>query len=165
MLLRSNSENTQFLEPYGATKYKQKCSLYHIVQPNRSCIFISGAVEQYFNAYNIYKAIQDSMNCLRMTNMFLQNHSPWLIKDDPDKRQIVDNVLYTALETLRIFMILMQPVIPYMANDILNRFNIPESERSIKDLECFSALKLGQPGVHEGRSLVNVKARVFNKIK
>ncbi|KAG1683166.1 Methionine--tRNA ligase, mitochondrial [Nymphon striatum] len=121
-------------------------------------------VEKHFSEYEIYKAIQDIINCLRMINIFLQTQKPWTNKDNPSKESETETVLYTCMETIRICAILLQPIIPEISSKILWRLGIPENERLIKGLKCFTAVTSNEPAIHEGRKLPSDTMVIFPKI-
>ena len=69
------------------------------------------------------------MGQLRHTNAFVQKHEPWRIKDIPEEQPWLDTILHVAMETVRVSAILLQPVVPKMAADLLERLNVSREER------------------------------------
>ncbi len=76
----------------------------------------------------MYRAVAAIMDQLRETSGFFQRHEPWNIPADQSAR--LECILALSLETLRICTILLQPVVPSIADAILSRLRVPPGERS-----------------------------------
>ena len=81
------------------------------------------------------------------SNKYIDEQAPWkLRKTEPERMQ---TVLFTLLETIRCIGIVLQPVMPASANEILNQLTIDPSDRSFSALNeehCVqSGAKLQQP--------------------
>ena len=95
--------------------------------------FIVATVTQHVDEYNIYKATGTIMAQLRETHAFFQRHEPWKIKYN--KINNLNCVLSVTMETLRICGILFQPMMPSLANQLLDRLGVPSDKRNFKDTE------------------------------
>ena len=98
------------------------------------------------------------MGQLRHTNVFVQKHEPWLLKDNPAEQHWLDTILHVAMETVRVSAILLQPVVPKMAAGILDRLNVPGGERYWKDLP--HRTERAQLGKDIGASFSRIKLKV-----
>lgn len=110
-------------------------------------------VEQHFENLHIYKALEAISACVRLTNGFVQRHAPWkLDRNDPGERRWLDTVLHVSLECLRVYGILLQPVVPGLAHTILSRLGVTPEERSWDSLN-FLMRSEGRDCGLEGRAL------------
>ncbi|KAK2183237.1 hypothetical protein NP493_319g04005 [Ridgeia piscesae] len=90
---------------------------------------LPGVVDCHYRDFNVYKALDAIMSQLRHTNAFVQKHEPWCLKDIPEERPWLDTILHVAMENVRVSAILLQPVVPKMASDTLDRLNVSGEER------------------------------------
>lgn len=87
--------------------------------------------DQFAGGEFVY-GISKIMACLRIVNRIFHEKEPWVLVKKGQHEPLYD-VIYLSLETLRICAILMQPVIPHISDRILNKLNIPQSERYWED--------------------------------
>ena len=111
--------------------------------------FYLGEANSHFEEYNIYKAIAATTEQLRETHAFFQRHEPWKMKFN--KIDHLNCVLSVTMENLRICGILMQPMMPSLAEKLLDRLAVPMNKRKYIDAtEMFPSsedVKLGSnPG-------------------
>lgn len=87
--------------------------------------------DEHFEVFNFYHGIQSIMGALRMTNILVQEYKPWeLIKSkDLNDLKKVEKMLYLVYESLRVVGILLQPIVPDLAEDLLDRLNVNKAER------------------------------------
>ncbi|XP_044522367.1 methionine--tRNA ligase, mitochondrial [Gracilinanus agilis] len=110
-------------------------------------------VESYYENFQIYKALEAVSTCVRQTNGFVQRNAPWkLNRENLADAQWLDTVLHVTLECLRVFGLLLQPVTPALADKLLSRLGISETERGLQNI-CFLPRYYGQPCPFEGRRL------------
>lgn len=82
-------------------------------------------VKSLVNAMKPSYAIEKVMNVLTLANRYLEEKAPWkLAKEDLAS---AGHVLATALETVRISTILLTPVIPGKAQEILSRLDVTDT--------------------------------------
>lgn len=98
------------------------------------CYLVSDEVDMHYQDYNVYKSLDAIMTQLRNTNVFVQRHQPWLLCKEPGKLPLLQNVLHIIMETLRVAGILLQPVVPSLADNILKRLNVPMCQRTCENL-------------------------------
>nr|XP_060612324.1 methionine--tRNA ligase, mitochondrial [Anolis sagrei ordinatus] len=110
-------------------------------------------VNASFECYQIYKALESIMDCVRQTNGFIQRHAPWKLQcEDPEQESWRDTVIHVVLECLRVYGVLLQPVIPTMADKLLSRLGVSSTERSFRNLHFLSRYH-GEKSPFEGRRL------------
>ncbi|XP_074658159.1 methionine--tRNA ligase, mitochondrial-like [Tubulanus polymorphus] len=92
-------------------------------------------VADQFAERHVYKAIDAIMSQLHATNAFIQYSEPWTLykqPDDADNLKQIDNIVHVVLENLRVCSILLQPVVPRLAETLLDRLGIASDERSFE---------------------------------
>jgi methionyl-tRNA synthetase len=96
-----------------------------------------------FDDQAFHRALERLWRLIAETNRYIDAMAPWrLRKEDPDR---LATVLYCALEAIRHVAILMQPVMPNAAEQLLDQLGIPPGERS------FGALSVPmRPGTKMG---------------
>ncbi|XP_062998100.1 methionine--tRNA ligase, mitochondrial [Elgaria multicarinata webbii] len=123
-------------------------------------------VSSHFECFQIYKALEAIVNCVRQTNGFVQRHRPWkLSREDPEQQLWLDTILHVALECLRVYGTLLQPVIPAMADKLLTRLGVRSpAERSLSNVDFLSRYH-GKKSPFEGRTLGPDAGLLFPKLK
>jgi len=95
---------------------------------------LPGRVKEQLDSFYTHRALQLIMDQLRATNAFLEMTTPWkLAKSAQDQdREWLECILSVTMETLRVSGILLQPVIPNLASKLLDRLNVPPTDRLYK---------------------------------
>ncbi|XP_008144774.3 methionine--tRNA ligase, mitochondrial [Eptesicus fuscus] len=110
-------------------------------------------VADHYADFQIYKALEALSSCVRQTNGFVQRHAPWKLSwESPVDAPWLGTVLHVALECLRIFGTLLQPVTPSLADQLLSRLGVSAPERGLGEL-AFLPRFYGHPCPFEGRRL------------
>ena len=104
------------------------------------------------------------MSQLRDTNAFIQHHKPWELKQDVTSRPWLDTILYVTMETLRVTGILLQPIVPNLSRNLLQRISVKSHEKFFDCLDSLHFLK-NQESPYTGRTLGQGKKILFQKIK
>ncbi|XP_063169672.1 methionine--tRNA ligase, mitochondrial [Candoia aspera] len=122
-------------------------------------------VSTSFDRFQIYKALESIMECVRQTNGFIQRHRPWkLCPEDPAQRQWQETILHVSLECLRVYGLLLQPVVPDLADKLLSRLGVSPTERSLKNLNFLPRYHGGKCSF-EGRKLGPDPGLLFPRLK
>lgn len=66
---------------------------------------------------------------LHKCNLFFETLKPWELKKNPDHEEL-NTVLHLTIETLRVCGILLQPVIPNICENLLNKLGVPKNART-----------------------------------
>lgn len=90
---------------------------------------------EHFESYNFYLAIDEMIATLHATNNLVQEAQPWVLVKDPTMDKKLDAVLALVFESLRINAILLQPIVPKIAQKILDKINIEADRRSWDDTQ------------------------------
>ncbi|GCB63489.1 hypothetical protein scyTo_0014632 [Scyliorhinus torazame] len=122
-------------------------------------------VEHCFEKFQIYKALEAINFCIRLTNGFFQRHAPWkLDRKNAEDCCWLDTVLHVTLECLRVYGILLQPVIPALASKLLSRLAVGPQERGWRHLN-FLAKYHNNICLFEGRKLGPDSGLLFNRLE
>jgi methionyl-tRNA synthetase len=91
--------------------------------------------DTYYKDFYFYYGIQLIMTNLRNTNNFVQNYKPWNLKNSKNENDCnkLKKMLFLVYEALRISSILLQPIVPDLSNDLLDRLNVEHNERFYKN--------------------------------
>lgn len=122
-------------------------------------------VERHFENLHVYKALEAVSACVRLTNAFIQRHAPWkLDRKDPGDQRWLDTILHVSLECLRMYGILLQPVVPDLADKILSRLGVMPEERNWDSLNFLMKYEGRECGL-EGRALGPDLGVLFNRLE
>ncbi|NXN96716.1 SYMM protein, partial [Rhinopomastus cyanomelas] len=107
----------------------------------------------HFEGFQIYKALECIILCVRKSNSFFQRHKPWKLNcRDPTEQLWLNTIIHVTLECLRVYGMLLQPVVPHAADKLLSRLAVGPDERSLSSL-TFLPRYHGEPSPFEGRQL------------
>ena len=96
------------------------------------------------------------MECLRKVNLLIQTEKPWELKKAGNFEKL-GAVINLSLNSVRICAILLQPIIPGLADNILSKLNV--QKRTFED-----AKSLMDSEYNENHKLSHEKVTVFKKI-
>ena len=86
---------------------------------------------------------------LNLANKVIVKREPWALQKDPQKRPILESVLYALLETLRISAILIYPAMPSTATKLLGALGLDTGEElSLENAHHFGRL---EPGIETSK--------------
>nr|MBN2277510.1 methionine--tRNA ligase [candidate division Zixibacteria bacterium] len=123
---------------------------------------LSEAVNDHLHNFRIGSAIDNTMNLIRQTNRFFDTNAPWkLVKDN--KMKEAGGVLYTCSEILRIVSILIYPIMPGKALEILSIFGLDEKELNMDTARTFFNLKPGEPVIFKDAIFPRLKDKKQEK--
>lgn len=91
----------------------------------------------HYTAYNFYKVADSVIATLHKANLFFETLKPWELKKKQEMEKL-GVVIHLTLETLRISAILLQPLIPNIAEKLLDKINVDESRRTLESTKNLS---------------------------
>ncbi|KAL2077495.1 hypothetical protein ACEWY4_026999 [Coilia grayii] len=145
-----------------APKGRAKPEDYQMVE---SVAELPAVVLEHFDSLHIYKALEAISACVRQTNGFVQRHAPWKLDcADAADKQWHDTILHVSMECLRVYGILLQPVVPGLADKLLSRLGVRPDERTweaVRFLESY----YGRNCSFEGRTLGPDTGVLFNRLE
>nr|XP_023018035.1 methionine--tRNA ligase, mitochondrial-like [Leptinotarsa decemlineata] len=92
----------------------------------------------HYDDLNFYKVADAVMETLHAANLFFESLKPWVLAKSPETQKDLDVVLHVTLETLRATGILLQPLVPNISKNLLDKINVEEGRRYFTDLGSFS---------------------------
>ncbi|KAM9849795.1 methionine--tRNA ligase, mitochondrial [Aulostomus maculatus] len=135
---------------------------YHMVASVRS---LPAVVEKHYESMQVYKALEAIFACVRQTNGFVQRHTPWkLDRTDSKDRRWKDTIIHVSLECLRMYGILLQPIVPALSDKLLSRLGVTLDERTWASLDFLRRYQ-GLECPYEGRALGCDSGVLFTRLK
>ncbi len=92
--------------------------------PSRLQELAAGTVAGYgaaMDTYALHQGVAAVYRLLDATNEYLAERAPWTLAKDPANAAALDEVLFTAAESLRLAAVLLAPVMPASSQAILSR--------------------------------------------
>lgn len=94
----------------------------HFIELDKKLENLSNIVGGHYEELNFYKGIDEIIATLQCCNRFFEYNKPWkLAKHDINK---LSCVLHVTMETLRMSTVALQPIVPILADQLLNKLNI-----------------------------------------
>ncbi|KAJ1199484.1 hypothetical protein NDU88_003318 [Pleurodeles waltl] len=122
-------------------------------------------VNDFYENFQVYKALEAIHVRVKQTNAFFQRHAPWkLDRSNPADKCWLDTLLYVTLECLRMYGTLLQPAVPSIADTLLSRLAVAPHERTLTGLQFFSRYH-GKSCPFEGRNLGPDTGILFNRLE
>ncbi|CCC10029.1 unnamed protein product [Sordaria macrospora k-hell] len=113
-------------------------------QINDSCVEhlarldkLASTVDNEMLQLNPSHALQKIMGLIGETNAFISNAEPWVVVKKPDSEALVDRIILTAGESLRIAGILLQPFMPEKAAELLDLLGVENDKRTFSHAKVF----------------------------
>ncbi|XP_043494977.1 methionine--tRNA ligase, mitochondrial isoform X1 [Polistes fuscatus] len=98
--------------------------------------YLSKNAQSHYKNYNLHNVVDVTMNVLQMANKMVEYHKPWVLSKNLDNRNSfmeLKAVISIALESIRISALVLYPIIPRLANNILDFLSIPKENRTWYD--------------------------------
>ncbi len=109
-----------------------------------ACVQAFSKFTANMDEYRIADALEHIFAMLRRANKYIDETTPWVLAKDPAQKARLDTVLYNLLETIRWGAVMLQPIIPESAEDILNRLGTDaRGFDTIGDADKFCGMKVG----------------------
>lgn len=132
---------------------KIDASLLNVLSKKDSYVSLSNLEKQlssqclsHYESYNYYKVVDEVFNVLRAANKFFEDLKPWELRKETTKNvALLETIIGVTMNTLRKCGIILQPIVPEMSKNLLDRLNISSNERfwdSIDD-DIIEIRKLG----------------------
>ncbi|KAK9879920.1 hypothetical protein WA026_008424 [Henosepilachna vigintioctopunctata] len=93
---------------------------------------------RHYNEIKFYRVVDAIIATLHSGNLFFESMKPWELKKNEADHEQLKVVLHITIECLRVVGILLQPIIPNLSSNILDRINIDINSRCLDDLKIFS---------------------------
>ncbi len=86
------------------------------------------AWERNMETFMVHKALRILWEAINVANKVIDTTAPWTLAKNPASSGRLDTVLYTLMESLRVFAILVSPVMPATAEKMLTALGINSKE-------------------------------------
>ncbi|XP_058453829.1 methionine--tRNA ligase, mitochondrial-like [Malaya genurostris] len=87
-----------------------------------------------YQQYNFYVVVDCVIQMLHATNNFFETTTPWKCKG-PDGKLKLQTILAVTMEVLRQTAIILQPIVPRLSGQVLDKLNVNGDHRSWCDLK------------------------------
>jgi methionyl-tRNA synthetase len=84
-------------------------------------------VDRHMRRCETHRALEAVFELVDAVNRYLEQRAPWKAAKEPGSEQQVATTLYTSCEALRCIALLIAPVLPETAVEILTRLGIPDA--------------------------------------
>jgi methionyl-tRNA synthetase len=105
---------------------------------------VIGRYRQAFERFEVHGAIETTWELVAKANTLVEQKAPWKLAKDPAQSELLDAVLYSLAETVRLLALLVSPVIPAPSAKILKQLEA-EQIRILQWGGLPSGHKLGEP--------------------
>ena len=96
----------------------------------------------HFDSYELHLAANDILNFAINTNLYLNEKKPWILIKDKKNINLVKNIIYNVLESIRIIGLLLLPILPDLSSNInLQLGSIYEKDKSWNEQLNWGILK------------------------
>ncbi|MBM7558949.1 methionine--tRNA ligase [Marinitoga litoralis] len=107
--------------------------------------------ENYVDKYQFTHALESLWELVRFTNKYIDLTEPWLLGKDEEKKPRLATVMYNLMDSIRIIALLISPIMPDTAIEILKKLSI-DTENYINNenikiglLESGKKVIIGEP--------------------
>jgi methionyl-tRNA synthetase len=97
------------------------------------------------SSHEIHAAVERMGEFVTACNSYIEMATPWKLAKDPERADALDHALFVLAEALRVIAILISPVLPNAAREILHQLNIKD-EYSLGDANWGALPKKHQLG-------------------
>lgn len=111
---------------------------------------ISDKMDIQFQQFQQMKAIQEWWSIIELGNLLFQKSEPWIYtqliesnQENEDYKKLQNYFTFLASETCRILSILIQPIIPKLSQQILDRLAVEPNNRTVKFAKYAQDLNYG----------------------
>ena len=99
--------------------------------------------KQRMESFEVHRALEEVWRVINVANRAIDRAAPWKMAKDESKRGELDQLLYTLLESQRIFSILVGPVMPETADKMQNALGAAETDSLMLEAARWGGLKTG----------------------
>ncbi|KAK9716851.1 tRNA synthetases class I (M) [Popillia japonica] len=121
---------------------------------------LSDTCYDHYQEYNFYKVVDSVMATLHSANLFFETTKPWEMRKVPQRKPELEATLHMAMETLRISAIILLPIIPNLSEKILDKLNVPKTDRFWSNTKKFNWSDIN----FKSRALLPEKIVLFQRI-
>ncbi|XP_030563680.1 methionine--tRNA ligase, mitochondrial isoform X1 [Drosophila novamexicana] len=129
---------------------------------------LEGRCEQHYEGNHFHLVADTAIAALHAANNFFECAKPWELKaggSSPNPPRL-QTIIAMTMDALRLCGIVLQPMMPQLTSRLLDKLNVPTSQRSWRHLqESFATTTTSTDGVHKNRQLdEQSSAHLFQRI-
>ncbi len=103
---------------------KQSQKYHLLLHTKNQLLLLDKSLEGLFKDFDFNKLLLHITSRATDVDIFIDEHEPWRLAKDPDKRDELNAVLYTAAECLRILSLYISPFMPNIAKIITEQLGL-----------------------------------------
>lgn len=92
----------------------------------------------HYEEVSFHALVDTVMAHLHLTNNFFETLKPWKMAKDEKQLGALNSTLLLTMESLRVASIILQPLIPNLSAQLLDKLNVPVAERQWTNAEKLS---------------------------
>lgn len=160
LLLRAVSPAINSQNIYPKASFDLLCHLPLVKEIFDVLTNITEKVDTLFDEGEFGRAISLILTPIKLTNKLFEELKPWkMVKIDPKSDDLMA-LIHIALDSIRIAAILLQPIVPDYANQLLTKLKVPQEMRKWENAQV--STKITRPS---DINLSEEKLILFQKIK
>ena len=90
------------------------------------------AYDKAMDAYNPAAALQEVFTLISRANKYIDETTPWVLAKDETQHDVLENVLYHLIESLRVIGILLIPVMPESSRTLFGYIHADEAHQTFE---------------------------------
>lgn len=167
-LKRLSSENySTLLDQVDDTEFKN-----YLLELQDNINDLKNNIDDDIINFNMHRAVQKIFSLAPIVNGLFDKFEPWKLKVKSEDNAVTseikqlkqDLLIFTALDSLRVIMILLSPITPDYSRILLDRMKVDESRRNIEYCKMGADLTYGKNSVFKkGQSVPLTKLSVLEK--
>ncbi len=95
-----------------------------LLHAKEQLLLLGRCLDGFFGSLEFNNLLLHITSRVTDVDIFIDQHEPWRLAKDPDKRSELNTILYTAAECLRILSLYLYPVMPKTAKNITEQLGI-----------------------------------------
>ncbi|WP_128911023.1 methionine--tRNA ligase subunit beta [Granulicella sibirica] len=103
----------------------------------------ASAIPNNYSERDFSSVLQNIMNIVRSTDTYITSKAPWKVAADETRRDELKDILYTAVESVRVVTSFIHPVLPYTTTQVFLQLGIPQPLEAGKE-PLWVSQKLGE---------------------
>jgi methionyl-tRNA synthetase len=107
----------------------------------------SSVIHRYhdsFSEFQVHAALEATWELVTRANGLVEQKAPWKLAKDPTQSELLDGLLYTLAETVRVLALLVSPVVPSASEKILEQLRATDLRKLVWG-ELRAGHQLGAP--------------------
>jgi len=94
-------------------------------------------------SFQFNRALEALWRLVSEANRYVEVCKPWTLAKDPARRERLGTVMYNLADALRVISLLIEPFLPFTAEEMRKQLGIGRPEGNIRDLVCWGGTPAG----------------------